>query len=84
MSQKTFTLIAILTVLPALMVPHLIGAIPAQDAGTTLTTLIKLYPAACLGYAICATLSYRERPVLAWILIVMSLLTSAALILPLC
>lgn len=80
----SYALIAaiIVSILPIGFFPQMLEALP-PDASGQLLLLVKLYPVAVLGYALCAFLCGRQRVWLAWILVVLSLLTSAALVVPL-
>ncbi len=72
----------VLSVCPIGFFPAMLSALP-EESTSMLTLLVKLYPVAVLGYALCAWLCRRDRLTLAWILGTMSLLTSAALVVPL-
>ena len=51
---------------------------PADEGA--ISTLLKLYPIAVLGYGLCAWLCRRDRLYLSWLLVVLSLLSSAAML----
>lgn len=72
----------ILSCLPVFAWPLLLDAFPTELADD-MRLLVKLYPVALFGYGICAWLCRRDRQYLSWILIALSLLTSAAIFLPL-
>lgn len=60
------------TALPLLAWPALLGRAPHS-------AFVWLYPAVVVLYGWLALACGRERPVLAWVLVAMSLLTSAAI-----
>ena len=69
----------VVSLLPIGAYPAMVGAL---GTGEDVTTLVKLYPAALVGYALCAWLCRRDRIVLSWILVALSLLSSASLLVP--
>ncbi len=75
------TILTIITLIPLFFYPSLLNAGVPETEG--LVTLIKLYPIVIIVYALCARICRRERPYVSYILIVMSLLTSAAAYSPL-
>ena len=58
--------------------PGMIADSPADEGAVS--NLLKLYPIAVLGYGLCAWLCRRDRLYLSWLLVVLSLLSSAAML----
>lgn len=71
-----FTALLILLVAAGFLAPFLMTA-PVTDS--MLETLLKLFPVYMLVSAVCAWLCYPQRKPLAWILVVLMLMSSASL-----
>lgn len=71
-----FTLMLIILVMPAFSTPWLLADAPE---GSMLETLIKWFPAYLLLSAICAWISYPQRRDVAWILVVLMILSAGSL-----
>ena len=71
-----FTAILIVLVLPAFSMPWLLASAPQ---GSLLQMLIKWFPAFLVLSAGCAWYAYPQRRDVAWILVVMMILTTGAL-----
>ena len=71
----------VITLVPLSFTPALFAALPAAPGA--LSALTKLFPLANVAYSVCAYLCWPERKTLSLILTAMSILTSAALIIPL-
>lgn len=75
--KQLLTKIAIIAAaLPVLAYPALLSRCPDEP---TAALLVKLYPAYVLGAAICAWLCMRKRAEMTWILLVLMLLSHAAM-----
>lgn len=71
-----FKVIVLVCALPVLAFPFLLADAPE---GGSARTLMFLYPAYVIGSAICALICYGQRPEVSWILLVLMLLTHAAM-----
>ncbi len=65
-----------LLVLPVFGFPVLLSDLPADNTARILTWF---YPAYVIGAAVCAWMCYGRRPELTWILLVLMLMTHAAM-----
>lgn len=65
-----------LAMIPALIFPFRMGAMPTD---ATARYLIWFYPAYVIGSGVCAWLCYPQRKALAWILIVLMILSHMAM-----
>lgn len=70
------SVVIVLCMLPALIFPFSLSSMP-EDA--TARYLVWFYPAYVIGTGICAWLCYPERRTLAWILLVLMLLSHCAM-----
>lgn len=70
------TIVIIVATLPAALFPTLLGMCP--PAAPELRTLLWCYPFYALLTAALAWLSWPERPYMTWILVVLLILTHAA------
>ncbi len=70
-----FKLLVVVMMVPVLGFPTLLSA--ADVAETPVTLLGWLYPACVLLSGVCAWICYRQRPELAWILLVLMALSNA-------
>lgn len=79
-AKHIFLLAAILLsiFIPLGFYPGMIADAPADS--DSVNTLLKFYPIAVLGYGLCAWLCRRDRLYLSWLLVVLSLLSSAAML----
>lgn len=71
-----FTLILIVLLLPSFFTPWVLADAPPQSL---LATLIQWFPVYLIGSAFCAWYAYPQRPSVAWILVILMILTSASL-----
>lgn len=71
-----FKLVVVVCALPVLAFPFLLSDAPA---GGIARSLVILYPAYVIVSAICALICYGRRPEVSWILVVLMLLTHAAM-----
>lgn len=69
-------LIIIVAVVPLPALPQLVAACPA---GGPEITFLRFYPLYIVVAAVCAWLSYARRPEVTWIIIVLMLMTHAAM-----
>lgn len=72
-----FTLLLIILVLPSFSMPWMIVSAPRQSM---LELLAKWFPAYLLLSAICAWYAYPQRRDVAWILVVIMLLSAGSLL----
>ncbi len=72
----------ILTILPLALYPTILSSLSSLDEATAeqYRLLVKLYPLAVVAYAVCSWLCRRDRAYLSWILVVLSLLSSTAIL----
>lgn len=76
--QKTplwFKILALVLMLPVFGLPTLLSGLDGAENAVRL--LVWLYPAYVILSGICALLCYRSRPELAWILLILMLLSHA-------
>lgn len=74
-------LIMLILVFPAFSFPEMLSRLDmTSDAAQTLRTLVWLYPLVMIVYAICAWLTWSSRRTISVLLLVMMLLTDAAII----
>ncbi len=71
-----FKMLVLVCALPVLAYPFLLRDAPADGMAHTLTVL---YPAYVIASAICALMCYGRRPEVSWILVVLLVLTDAAM-----
>lgn len=70
------TLIIVIAMIPAMAMPFAMTGLPAENPGRLLT---YFYPAYVIASGICAWITYPKRPELTWILIVLLLMSHAAM-----
>ena len=71
-----FTLLLVLLILPAFSMPWVIADAPK---GSLLAILIKWYPAFLLLSGLCSWFAYPQRKDVAWILVVIMILSAVSL-----
>ncbi len=70
----------VVVVLAAVPMFAALGLTDMTGADDTLRFLARLYPVYIVLSGICAGVTYRDRPLLAWILVVLMLLSDAGII----
>ena len=72
-TPKWFTLVVVIVALPALALPSLLNLCPPD-----FRTMVWVYPVYVVAAALLARQCYAQRPALAWVLVVLTLLSHAA------
>lgn len=72
------TLIIIICMLPAFILPFMLKT-PVSELQETARTLVWLYPAYVVTAGVCAWICYPQRKEITWILLILLLLSHAAM-----